>query len=101
MIVHKMPRKSVKNHNLRFHNNYQIVRCHFKLFEYFYTNRIAKYLNIFPAEILETELSESGFNTAFKRKIREWLLNYFTENFDVNNTCSWVFWCSCSNCRRI
>jgi hypothetical protein len=67
----------------------------------FYTNRIVRSWNAIPKDIRQMELSEAGYNSPFKAKLKDWLLEFFTENFNVHNSCTWLLFCGCSACKVV
>jgi hypothetical protein len=66
-----------------------------------YTNRIIKVWNKIPYDIRNIDLSDAGYNRPFKTKLKEWINVYFTQNFDVNNSCTWLLHCGCPLCQIV
>lgn len=73
-------------------------RCSTLGYSKFYTNRISYIWNNVPYEVRNSELSDTGKNTCFKTRLKEHLVNYFTNSFIVENTCTWQLHCGCSQC---
>lgn len=63
----------------------------YDFYHHFYVFRIIKSWNSIPYDIRSPELSGSGYYTPFKREIQTYLQSVFNNNFDNNNSCTWVY----------
>jgi hypothetical protein len=63
-----------------------------------YNNRIAGSWNCIPYNIRSLDLTDAGYNSSFKKKLRTWLYMSFIERFDTNIVCTWLLKCDCSTC---
>jgi hypothetical protein len=70
-----------------------------ELYNRFYPNRIRIIWNNIPYDVRNIDLTPLGFNTEFKRKLNQYFTNYFINNYDVDNTCTWNTKCVCRRCR--
>jgi hypothetical protein len=77
------------------------IICKTEQYFKFYPSRIFHLWTILPDVIKSTELSISGSNVPFKKALKSWLKEQFNLKFDSNNTCSWVLYCRCANCRIV
>jgi hypothetical protein len=76
-------------------------RVHLETCRNFYINRITNLWNSVPYELRSIELTESGYNTSFKNNLKAWFIDYFRNNFRVEDVCTWVVCCTCHRCRRV
>jgi hypothetical protein len=97
---------AVNNRNIRTRNVIDDLTlatrtCKNLFYEKLYVNRVAKVWNSLPYELRNTELTISGNNTTFKKALKTWLTSLFHEKFDVFNTCTWLVYCGCNQCRVV
>ena len=72
--------------------------CKLESYRSFFVNRIAHSWNRLPLLIRETELTDLGQNTSFKRLVKDWLKTHCMPRFDSDNTCTWLLKCTCRSC---
>jgi hypothetical protein len=63
--------------------------------------RIANLWNNIPEDLKNTELTEWGKNSAFKRLLKEYFTEKLNNSFINNVYCSWISNCRCAQCRLI
>ena len=68
-------------------------------YDSFYLNRVAMFWNGLK---YETRLALLDCETICQIKplIKEYLCQFFHENFDSEMKCSWYFICTCTNCKQ-
>ena len=59
---------------------------------HFYFNRIPRLWNSFPSIDLDLSIS------SIKRRLQQFLWEYFIQNFDPDNPCSFHLLCPCAKC---
>jgi hypothetical protein len=90
--------------NTRYQTNldelmFKTSRTLHELYGKFITKRIIGLWNVIPYNIRSLELTEQGYNSTFKKALKNWFGEYFAENFSTDHTCTWLVKCSCSDCR--
>jgi hypothetical protein len=75
------------------------IFCKTEQYFKFFPCRIFNMWNFIPEDIRNTELTLNGKNIAFKKLLKLWFYDYYEQNFNCDNTCTWVLRCRCANCR--
>jgi hypothetical protein len=65
----------------------------------FFSYRIVVLWNSLPEEIKSIELNTSGTNQGFKKALKAFYLNKMVNEFEDEDTCTWVTGCRCNLCR--
>jgi hypothetical protein len=78
----------------------EAVQSQHDLYGKFYCKRIVKIWNEIPLAIRSLELSDLGFNTPFKRALKNWIFEVFIRKFENDDICTWILKCNCNVCRR-
>jgi hypothetical protein len=77
---------------------FKYERTNYELYNKFFTRRVINVWNKLPYNLRDTELTNQGYNTCFKRELKSWFNDYFEKHFN-EDSCSWSIHCNCRNCR--
>jgi hypothetical protein len=91
---------NVRTRNIRDDLQLCDLRVKTEIYRKFFTHRIVSIWNSIPYEIRDLDLTPMGYNSMFKKALKQWFVNLFNRKFVTDDTCTWITCCLCSSCRQ-